>query len=108
MTPLVQEMLTHLKSVVTQPTRLNPDKILDNIITDLSSFYQSPECLPPLDADEHSGGKTSDHKIVIMKPISTINNKPARITTLRPLKQSGIDLFKYWLDDQTWKNVLTA
>ena len=96
---------------MTQPTRLNPDKILDNIITDLSSFYQSPECLPPLDADEHSGGKTSDHKIVIMKPISTINNKPARITreiTVRPLKQSGIDLFKYWLDDQTWKNVLTA
>ena len=37
------------KSVVITPTRLNPDKILDNIITDLSSWYQTPVCLPPLD-----------------------------------------------------------
>ena len=35
-----------LKSVVTKPTRLNPDRILDNIITDLSKFYQCPEVLP--------------------------------------------------------------
>ena len=98
-----------LKSVVTQPTRLNPDKILDNIITDLSSFYQSPECLPPLDADEGSGGKPSDHKIVVMEPINAINNKSARITrniVVRPLKQSGIDLFKHWLNDQLWTEVL--
>ena len=100
-----------LKSVVTKPTRLNPDKILDNIITDLSSYYQTPECLPPLDADEGSGGKPSDHKIVVMEPINTINNKSARITrniVVRPLKQSGIDLFKYWLDNQSWNEVFEA
>ena len=98
-----------LKSVVTQPTRLNPDKKFDNIITDPSSFYQSPECLPPLEADENSGGKPSDHKIVVMSPISVIDNNPARTTreiSVRPLKQSGIDLFKYWLDNQAWKEVL--
>ena len=39
------------KSAVTKPTRLNPDRILDNIMTDLSKWYQTPECLPPLDAD---------------------------------------------------------
>ena len=107
----ILHMSPSLKSVVTNPTRLNPDKILDNIITDLSKFYQIPECLPPLDADENSGGKPSDHKIVIMQPISVVDNKPARITreiVVRPMKQSGIDLFKYWLDNQSWKEVIEA
>ena len=100
-----------LKSVVKKPTRLNPDRILDNIITDLSKWYQSPECLPPLDADPGSGGKPSDHQTVVMEPISVINNKPARITReieVRPMKQSGIDLFGHWLNNQTWKKVLEA
>ena len=107
----ILHMSPSLKSVVTNPTRLNPDKILDNIITDLSKFYQIPKCLPPLDADENSGGKPSDHKIVIMQPISVVDNKPARITreiVVRPMKQSGIDLFKYWLDNQSWKEVIEA
>ena len=51
----------NFRSVVTNPTRLNPDKILDNIITDMSKWYQTPKCLPPLDADAVSGGKPSDH-----------------------------------------------
>ena len=28
--------------------RLNPDKILDNIVTDMSKWYQKPKCLPAL------------------------------------------------------------
>ena len=79
----------NLKSVVRNPTRLNPDRILDNIVTDMSNWYQSPECLPPLDADLGSGGKPSDHLIVVMESISEINNKPARVqreVTIRPLK----------------------
>ena len=42
----------NLKSLVKKPTRLNPDNILDNIISDMGKWYQSPECLPPLDADQ--------------------------------------------------------
>ena len=100
-----------LKSVVTIPTRLNPDRILDNVINDLSEFYQSPKCLPPLDADQGSGGKPSDHLTVVMEPISVINNESTRITreiTVRPLKQSGIDLLGHWLNKQTWCEVLKA
>ena len=70
----------NLKSVVTKPTRLNPDKILDNIITDLSKWYQTPECLPPLDADEGTGGAPSDHLTVVMSPITVLMNKPSRTT----------------------------
>ena len=93
-----------MKSVVTKPTRLNPDRILDNIITDLSNFYQSPEILPPIDADPGSGGKPSDHLTVVMAPIATVDNKPARISRpiiVRPMKQSGIDSFGDWIRNQT-------
>ena len=100
-----------LKSVVTKPTRLNPDKILDNIITDLSKFYQTPECLQPLDADPGSGGKPSDHLIVVFKPISVLNNKPARSAReilVRPMKESGIELFGHWINSQAWNEVFEA
>ena len=97
--------------LVTKPTRLNPDRILDNIITDLGKWYQTPVCLPPFGADPGTGGKPSDHQIVIMEHISTINNKPARTTRtiyVRPMKQSGIDLLGDWLNNQTWSEVLEA
>lgn len=101
----------NMKSLVKKPTRRNPDSILDNIITDMAKWYQSPECLEPLDADPGSGGKPSDHLIVVMKPISVINNKPARVIreiAVRPLKQSGIDLFGHWIKKQSWKEVFDA
>ena len=63
-----------LKSVVKIPTRLYPDKILDNIITDLANFYQPPFTLKPLEADEGTGGVPSDHLIVIFEPINVLNN----------------------------------
>ena len=101
----------NLKSMVTKPTRLNPDRILDNIITDLAKWYQAPLCLPPLDADPGSRGKPSDHLTVIMEPISVINNKPARSVReveVQPLNQSGINLLKKWLNEQTWTEIFEA
>ena len=97
--------------MVRNPTRLNPDRILDNKVTDMSKWYQSPECLPPLDADLGSGGKPSDHLIVVMESISEINNKTARVqreVTIRPLKQSGIDLFGHWIKNEKWEEVMKA
>jgi hypothetical protein len=41
----------------------------------LSSYYQEPLCLEPLDADEDTIGKKADHKIVVAKPINIVNNK---------------------------------
>ena len=90
---------------------MNPERILDNIITDLSKWYQFPKCLPPLDADQGTGGKPSDHLTVVMIPISAVNNQPARTMReieVRPLKQSGILLFEDWLKAQTWNEVLQA
>ena len=41
----------NFKQLVDSPTRMNPPRILDPIITTLSVFYQKPICLPPLDPD---------------------------------------------------------
>ena len=87
--PILQ-LSPSLKQVVQNPTRLDPPRILDPIITTLSDFYQLPECLAPLDADPESNGKPSDHLMVVMEPISQLNNKPARTKksfTYRPFTE---------------------
>ena len=70
---------SNLKQVVQNPTRLNPPRILDPIITTLSSFYQVPVWLGPLDPDPDMNGKPYDHLMVVMTPISVLYNRPARI-----------------------------
>ena len=90
----------NLKQVVKDVTRLNPPRILDPIITNLTLYYQSPTCLPPLDPDPDCDGKPSDHMMVEMRPIDTVNNKCARTkrkVTFRPLPQSGLDLMGDWI-----------
>ena len=67
-----------LKQVVSKPTRMNPPRILDKIITSMSNYYQEPIILPPLDNDPEKNGKASDHCIVVMSAINVINNKSNR------------------------------
>ena len=46
-----------------------------------------------------------------MSPIDMINNKPARaerIVKVRPMKQTGIDLFGHWLKNQDWNEMYNA
>ena len=101
----------NMRSMVKKPTRLNPDNILDNILTDMAKWYQEPDCLPPLAADEGSGGKPSDHLTVIMVPIDVLNNKPGRTkrqVLVRPIKQSSIDSFGFWIKQTDWKDIFDA
>ena len=87
---------------MSEPTRLNPPAILDKIITSLNTHYQIPEIQPPLDSDPDKNGKASDHKIVVMKPISVINNISARTTKeiiFRPLKEAGMQQMQDWLHE---------
>ena len=98
----------NFRQIVQNWTRLNPPAILDPIITTLSSFYQVPECLDPLDNDPDKDGKPSDHKIVLVKPIDIINNKPARKTRevkVRPFTKIGLEKLKNWFVDQNWNDV---
>ena len=101
-----------LKSVVKKPTRIDPKNpkkisILDNIITDLHAWYQEPECLPPINSDTDTG-KPSDHLTVVFKPISAINNIPLRKTRkiiTKPITESGLELFRLWIQEQSWNQV---
>ena len=97
-----------LVQIVKDFTRMTPPKLLDPIITTLSVYYQRPLCLEPLDADPDKKGKKADHRIVVAKPISVINNKSVRETRkikVRPFPQSGIQKMKEWFVDKTWEEV---
>ena len=98
--PILQ-LSPKLKQVVQNPTRLDPPRILDPIITTLSDYYQMPECLAPLDADPDSNGKPSDHLMVVMEPISQMNNKPSRTKrtfTFRPYTEEGLQQMQTWIE----------
>ena len=61
------------RQVVEKSTRLNPPAILDPIITDLWSYYNSPVCEDSLEADDDSD-VASDHFMVVMSPIDSVSN----------------------------------
>ena len=64
-----------------------------------------------LDSDPDKNGSPSDHKIVYMKPIDSVNNNPGRklkIVKFRPLPQSGIAEMGNWIVSHDWTEVLTA
>ena len=100
-----------LKQTVQVFTRHNPDKMLDPIITTLSTYYQPPEAKPPLDPDPDKNGEPADHNIVIMRPITNFLMSPARISkeiSFRPLPQSGIDKMGQWITSQSWLEIYNA
>lgn len=98
----------NLKQVVLNPTRLDPPAMLDPIITTLFNYYQEPKCLPPLDADPFTNGKPSDHLMVIMEPLTVINNKPARAkrtVTFRPFNEERLQEMCEWIKAEDWRSI---
>ena len=64
--------------------------------------------MPPLDPDPDSNGKPADHLMVLMSPISAINNRPARAykkISWRPLSEEGMRSMQQWLCTQDWSEV---
>ena len=95
-----------LRQIITSATRHSAT--LENIITDLHTLYQPPECLAPLQVDEDKAGKDSDHNIVLLAPITMSNNRKRvkmPIVT-RPLPESGVELFSQFISTHTWDEVL--
>ena len=98
-----------LKQVISTVTRKNA--ILENIITDLHSFYHPPTTLAPLQVDESKKGSDSDHNVIIFAPLSNVNyqrsyDKKTIIT--RPLPNSGIISFGQDIIKYTWDEVLNT
>ena len=95
-----------LRQIITSATR--ESAILENIITDLHTLYQTPQCLPPLQVDEGVAGSDSDHNIVLLPPITICcDMKPVkRSVVTRPLPQSGVDQFGQFMGTHGWAEVL--
>ena len=97
----------HFKQVVKVFTRLNPESILDTIITSMSKFYQDPVTKPPIN-NNTGNGKPSDHLVVIMEPITSVLECPPRVyrtVEYRPLTDSGVLRFGAWLGEQSWNGI---
>lgn len=108
----ILNLAPNMVQIVTKPTRINPKTgvgvIIDPVIMTMAQYYQEPLCLEPLDHDSDKDGKPADHRIVVAKPINTLNNKNARITrkiTTRPITHSGMKEMQNWIIQQTWDNV---
>ena len=95
-----------LRQIITAGTRNSA--ILENIITDLHTLFQPPQCLAPLQVDEDKDGSDSDHNVIILPPITITNScKPAkRSVVTRPLPGSGVDQFAEFISTHSWGEVL--
>ena len=114
LTPILN-LSPNLVQIVDKPTRLDPvtfvEKFLDPVITTLSSYYQKPQVLPPLDSDPEKNGKPSDHRIVLIKTICAINNQSSntsRTILVRPITESGMNNMRIWMMNQNWSDVYNA
>ena len=99
----------NLQQVVQHYTRLNPPRILDPIITTMARYYQDPQVLPPLDPDQNSNGKPSDHMMVVFTPINVINTKSTNAVKqikFRPLSENGIEQMESWLKNENWSEII--
>ena len=86
----ILDLSEHLSQVVKVPTRLNPDAILDTIITTLSLQYESPITKPPIGNDSEKG-KPSDHLIVIWRPLTRyLSGPPKRYRSYSKVKRMSV------------------
>ena len=107
----ILNLCPRMEQLVKGITRLDPPRMLDPILTTLGSHYQTPEILPPLDADPDSQGRPSDHLIPVMRPVNEIENRCSRTyrqVTIRPISSSGLNLLREWFKSQAWGNILNV
>ena len=84
-----------LQQVVKVPTRLNPDRILDPIITTLSKYYCEPVTKPPINPNTEKTGKPSDH----------LQPRVYKTLTNRPINFPGLQKFAQWVETCSWTDI---
>ena len=93
----INSLSPNMKQIFSKPTRFNPPRMLDPLLTTLSNLYQLPEILPPLDNDPEKNGKPSDHSIVVVEPISELKStcsRQMRKVIVRPTPENKLKLLK--------------
>ena len=80
--------------------------ILENVITDLATFYHEPTTLEPLKNDEEGIGKPSDHNMLVIEPIQFLQERTRRTIRTLPMPESSIQEFMRDISGHDWKDVL--
>ena len=96
------------KQVVQTPTRA--DKILDTCICDIHPYYQLPKVVPELQADSDKVGSPSDHKMVVLLPLTDTDNciqREKKKVTYRPFTDKGFAKMEEELKSLDWTFVET-
>lgn len=88
------ESAYNLENVVVSPTRLN--NILDLILLpgDLVQYYQDVDILPPIGM--------GDHNVVLLNPITSIEEQPDRYQKVIDFRDSNLRLCLSFLNDIDW------
>ena len=100
----ILDLNSGLKQCVDKPT--HNDSILDPIITDLHLFYQVPKIEEPLDSDSDKNGAPSDHKMVLMVPLNTVDNRIVRdkkTVEVRAFTEDNFQKMGAMLQEVDWK-----
>ena len=76
------------------------------------SYSKSNSIVIPPSADAKNDdldGKLSDHLMVVMSPVSVINNRPARVVrsvTYRPFNGERLQQMENWINSEDWAEIL--
>ena len=95
-----------LKQVVDKPTRQGI--ILDVIVMNTFTFYNSPYIAPPIQPDDPSIAKPSDHSVPVCVPHTDRHCPPTRhyrTVRYRPLPESSVRKFGEWIVKERWGEV---
>ena len=90
--------------IVKHPTR--KDRILDFFCTDLYELYNVPIIANPLEADDPTKAKPSDHKIPVIIPRTSENHTDVKkVVIKRPMPDSKLDTFEKWIFSELWEDL---
>ena len=88
--------------------RLNPDRLLESIISTLKKCYCEPDTEPPINPNSIKTGKPSDHLVVVMEPITAtllIQSRQYRPVEIRPINFAGLEKCSRWVENYNWMDV---
>ena len=97
-----------LRQIVCNPTRGH--RLLDIILTNLHTYYNIPEIIPPIPPDIIGKGVPSDHRGVFVKPHtqSTVPHKTSRVKkNIRPIPESLLPVFGEKLKTTDFSSILS-
>ena len=95
-----------LRNCVDQATRQGV--CLDVILMNTFAYYNSAVIVPPIQPDDPSKGKASDHSVPVCVPHTDRYTPPVRnyrTVTYRPMPESSVRKFGEWIVTEGWEGV---